>query len=102
MSALISVLRQAIQRSNDTTVEGRQRIYASARRGIERLLTRADMPAGHGSLPTQLHRLEDAIKEIEREFSADDRDHTSLELEGNLPDLSTERRQRRSRAKNST
>jgi nucleotidyltransferase/DNA polymerase involved in DNA repair len=70
--------------------------------GIERLLTRADMPAGHGSLPTQLHRLEDAIKEIEREFSADDRDHTSLELEGNLPDLSTERRQRRSRAKNST
>lgn len=102
MSALISVLRQAIQRSSDATVEGRQRIYASARRAVERLLTRADMPAGDGSLPIQLHRLDEAIKEIEREFSADDRDHTGLQLDGNLPDLSTERRQRRSRVKNST
>ncbi|WP_172716875.1 MULTISPECIES: hypothetical protein [Neorhizobium] len=102
MSALTSVLRQAIQRSNDTTVAGRQRIYASARRGIERLLARADMTMVHGSPQTQLHRLEEAIKEIEREFSADDRDYTGLQLDGNLPDLSTDRRPRRSRAKNRT
>jgi hypothetical protein len=102
MSALISVLRQAIQRSNDTTVEGRQRIYGSARRGIERLLTRSDMPTGHGSLPTQLHRLEEAIKEIEREFSANDRGQTGPQLDGNLPDLSTDRRPRRIRAKSRT
>lgn len=102
MSALTSVLRQAIQRSNDTTIEGRQRIYASARRGVERLLARADIPTRRESMPTQLHRLEEAIKEVEREFSADDRDHTGLQLDSNLPDLSTERRQRRSRAKNRT
>jgi hypothetical protein len=58
------------------------------------------MPTGHGSLQTQLHRLEEAIKEVERELSADDRDHTGLQLDGHLPDLSTDRRPRRSRAKN--
>lgn len=102
MSALSSVLRYAIQHSADPTPEGRQRIYASARRGIERLLARPDLPGQRGSLPTQLDRLDEAIKEIEEEYSARESDSTATPLDEKPPDLSTERRRRRNRAKNST
>uniref|UniRef100_UPI003100D8FE hypothetical protein n=1 Tax=Neorhizobium sp. EC2-8 TaxID=3129230 RepID=UPI003100D8FE len=96
MSALSSVLRYAIQRSADPTPEARQRVYASARRGIERLLARSDMPEQRGSVSSQLGRLDEAIKEIEEEYAEHGSD---IQVNEKPLDLATERRRRNRRPK---